>query len=121
MKFVSWNINGLRAVLKKGFLDFVDEVDADVICLQEVRALPEQVDFDVPGYEAHWYPAEKKGYSGTMFLSRVGLGEVNRGLGSRTGRQSVDEQIPAPQAATAINVVAKVRQVDCLRAFAVTD
>jgi exodeoxyribonuclease-3 len=81
MKLVSWNVNGLRAVLGKGFLDFVEQADADVICLQETRALPEQVALEIPGYEAHWNPAEKKGYSGTMFLSRVPLEHVSRGMG----------------------------------------
>jgi len=81
MKLVSWNVNGLRAVLGKGFLEFVAGAEADVICLQETRALPEQVDLEVPGYEVHWNPAEKKGYSGTMFLSRIPLDRVRRGIG----------------------------------------
>jgi exodeoxyribonuclease-3 len=81
MKLVSWNVNGLRAVLGKGFLDFVAKADADAYCLQETRALPEQVALDVPGYEAHWNPAQKKGYSGTMILSRVPLKSIARGLG----------------------------------------
>ncbi|MDY0061973.1 MAG: exodeoxyribonuclease III [Myxococcota bacterium] len=81
MKLVSWNVNGLRAVLGKGFLDFVAAADADVLCLQETRALPEQVALAVPGYQAFWNPAEKKGYSGTMFLSRLPLEEVRQGLG----------------------------------------
>ncbi|HUT76067.1 MAG TPA: endonuclease/exonuclease/phosphatase family protein, partial [Polyangia bacterium] len=69
MKLVSWNVNGLRSVLGKGFLEFVAGADADAYCLQETRTLPEQVELEVPGYEAHWNPAEKKGYSGTMILS----------------------------------------------------
>jgi exodeoxyribonuclease-3 len=81
MKLVSWNVNGLRAVLGKGFLDFVEQADADAYCLQETRALPEQVALAVPGYEAHWNPAGKKGYSGTLFLSRVPLGGITRGIG----------------------------------------
>jgi exodeoxyribonuclease-3 len=64
MKLVSWNVNGLRACIKKGFLEFVANSDADVICLQEVRALPEQVEFDLPGYTMLWNPALKRGYSG---------------------------------------------------------
>mgnify|MGYP001813675705 FL=1 len=70
MKLVSWNVNGLRACLGKGFLDFATASDADVICLQEVRALPEQVDFDLPGYTMLWNPALKRGYSGTAMLTR---------------------------------------------------
>jgi exodeoxyribonuclease III len=81
MKLVSWNVNGLRAVLKKGFLDYVAETDADILCLQEIRALPEQVDLDLPGYELHWNPAEKKGYAGTLIASRVGFLKLTRGMG----------------------------------------
>lgn len=81
MKFVSWNVNGLRAVLQKGLLDFIGQADADVVCLQETRALPEQVDFNPPGYTVHWNPAERKGYSGTAVLTRVAPLGVTRGLG----------------------------------------
>lgn len=70
MKLISWNVNGLRACMKKGFAEFVQQSDADVICLQEVRALPEQVDFNIPGYTMIWNPALKRGYSGTAFLTR---------------------------------------------------
>jgi exodeoxyribonuclease-3 len=70
MKLVSWNVNGIRACLKKGFLDFAAASDADVICLQEVRARPEQVELDLPGYTMHWNPALKRGYSGTAILTR---------------------------------------------------
>ena len=71
MKLVSWNVNGLRACLGKGFLDFVKESDADVICLQETKLQPDQVDFELPGYEMYWNSADKKGYSGTAVLTRV--------------------------------------------------
>jgi exodeoxyribonuclease III len=81
MKIVSWNVNGIRACLKKGFADYLASCDADILCLQEVRALPEQVDFDFPGYETFWNPAEKKGYSGTMVLARTELIDVTTGLG----------------------------------------
>ncbi len=70
MKLISWNVNGLRACLKKGFADFAAGCDADVICLQEVRALPDQVDMEIPGYTMIWNPALKRGYSGTAFLTR---------------------------------------------------
>ncbi len=83
MKIISWNVNGIRAAIKKGFVDYVARSGADIICLQETRALPEQVDTEIPGYEMHWYPAEKKGYSGTAFLTRVELGKVTRGLGKK--------------------------------------
>jgi len=81
MKFVSWNVNGLRACVKKGFLDFVAECDADVICLQEVRALPDQLRLEVPGYTMHWNPALKRGYSGTAVLTRLRPRQVFPGLG----------------------------------------
>ncbi len=77
----TWNVNGIRAALKKGFADFVASCDADIICLQEVRALPEQVEVDFPGYQMHWNPAQKKGYSGTAMLSRIELDDVACGLG----------------------------------------
>jgi len=81
MKLVSWNVNGLRACIKKGFLDFAANSDADVICLQEVRALPEQVEIDLPGYTMLWNPALKRGYSGTALLTRQVPRAVYPGLG----------------------------------------
>ena len=81
MKLVSWNVNGLRACLGKGFLDFAAGSDADVICLQEVRALPAQVEMDLPGYTMYWNPALKRGYSGTAMLSRSVPRAVFPGLG----------------------------------------
>jgi len=71
MKLISWNVNGLRACLTKGFLDFAAASDADVICLQETKLQPEQVDFSLPGYEMYWNSADKKGYSGTAVLTRT--------------------------------------------------
>lgn len=72
MKLVSWNVNGLRAVLNKGlFLEFCRDVDADVISLQETKLQPEQVDFTLDGYEMYFNSADKKGYSGTAVLTRV--------------------------------------------------
>ncbi len=81
MKLISWNVNGIRAALKKGLAEFVESSGADIICLQEVRAMPDQVQVDFPGYEMHWYPAEKKGYSGTAILSRIDFKSLKRGLG----------------------------------------
>ncbi len=81
MKFVSWNVNGLRSCVKKGFLKFVATSDADVICLQEVRALPEQIHLEIPGYTMHWNPALKRGYSGTAILTRLAPLNVFPGLG----------------------------------------
>lgn len=71
MKLISWNVNGLRACMNKGFLDFFQEVDADVVCLQETKMQPEQADFELPGYRQYWNSAVKKGYSGTAVFTRV--------------------------------------------------
>ena len=71
MKLISWNVNGLRACLGKGFLDFCKFSDADVICLQETKMKPEQANFDLPGYEKFWNSADKPGYSGTAVFSRT--------------------------------------------------
>ncbi|MBU8869619.1 MAG: exodeoxyribonuclease III [Gemmatimonadales bacterium] len=81
MKFISWNVNSLRACIKKGFLDFLADSGADVVCLQEVRARPEQVAEEFPGYTMHWNPAQKLGYSGTAILTRTPPLAVFPGLG----------------------------------------
>ena len=72
MKIISWNVNGIRAVLKKGFLDFVKKENPDILCIQETKAHPAQVDKILDNYEHHyWHSAEKKGYSGTAIFSKV--------------------------------------------------
>ncbi|MEM8954205.1 MAG: exodeoxyribonuclease III [Verrucomicrobiota bacterium] len=73
MKLVSWNVNGLRAVLKKDFAKFVNTEKPDLLCLQEIKALPADVDLDAlfPKYQSFWNPAEKKGYAGTLILSKI--------------------------------------------------
>ncbi len=70
MKLISWNVNGLRAVLGKGFLDYVAQEDPDVVCLQETKLQPEQAVFDLPGYHRYFNSADKKGYSGTAILTK---------------------------------------------------
>ena len=70
MKFVSWNVNGLRACLDKGFLEAFAALDADVFCLQETKMQPGQAEIDLPGYRQFWNSAEKKGYSGTAVFTR---------------------------------------------------
>ena len=70
MKLISWNVNGLRAVLGKGFLDYVAREDPDVLCLQETKLQPEQAVFDLPGYHRYFNSADKKGYSGTAILTK---------------------------------------------------
>ncbi len=82
MDIVSWNVNGIRAVLSKGFLDFLHGEKPDILCLQEVKAHREQVSFpDLGPYQVHWHAAEKKGYSGTAILSKVPVLELTLGLG----------------------------------------
>ncbi len=70
MKFVSWNVNGLRAAIKKGFSDFFNEVDADIFAIQETKMQKEQKEFDFPGYYEYWNCADKKGYSGTLVYTK---------------------------------------------------
>ena len=70
MKLISWNVNGLRSCLTKGFLEYVKNEDPDVICLQETKLQPEQAVFELEGYHRYFYSAEKKGYSGTAVLTR---------------------------------------------------
>ena len=70
MKLVSWNVNGLRACLGKGFLDYCAQEDADVVCLQETKLQPHQVSFELPGYRMYFNSADKAGYSGTAVLTR---------------------------------------------------
>lgn len=71
MKLISWNVNGIRAILKKGFLEFVAAQNPDVLCLQETKANPDQVEFALPGYHAYWNSAHRPGYSGTLILSKT--------------------------------------------------
>jgi exodeoxyribonuclease III len=72
MKIISWNVNGIRAALKKGFLDFVKKENPDILCLQETKAHPEQVDISLSNYPFHyWNSADKKGYSGTAIFSKI--------------------------------------------------
>ena len=81
MKIVTWNVNGLRACLGKGFLDFFRSVDADMFCLQETKLQPHQIELDLPGYQIFWNSAEKKGYSGTALFTRVPPLAVTYGMG----------------------------------------
>lgn len=70
MKFISWNVNGFRACLNKGFEDFFKNEDADFFCIQETKMQPDQADFKPEGYYQYWYSAEKKGYSGTAIFTK---------------------------------------------------
>ena len=80
MKFVSWNVNGLRSCLGKGFLDSIAALDADAVCLQETKMQPGQAEFELPGYQQFWNSAERKGYSGTLVFSRPEPQSVTLGL-----------------------------------------
>lgn len=82
MKLISWNVNGLRACLNKGFLDFFQSIDADVFCLQETKMQPDQAEILTAGYRQYWYSAEKKGYSGTAVFSKAEPLSVRYDIGS---------------------------------------
>lgn len=71
MKLVSWNVNGLRACMNKGFLESFAALDADVFCLQETKLQPDQIELELPGYQLFWNSADKKGYSGTAIFTRL--------------------------------------------------
>lgn len=81
MKLISWNVNGLRACLQKGFLDFFKEADADIFCLQETKLQARQHDLELPGYHQYWNYAEKKGYSGTALFTKKEPLTVTYGMG----------------------------------------
>ena len=84
MKIISYNVNGIRAAVKKGFMEWLQQADPDVVCLQEIKATPEQLDlsiFEEAGYDHYWYPAQKKGYSGVAILSKHKPKEVVYGTG----------------------------------------
>lgn len=81
MKLISWNVNGLRACLNKGFADFFTQADADVFCIQETKMQPEQMEISFPGYTQYWNSAVKKGYSGTVVFSKKEPISVSYNLG----------------------------------------
>ena len=81
MKLISWNVNGLRAAITKGFYNFFDEIDADVFCLQETKLQPDQIKFEKEGYKQYWNSAQKKGYSGTAVFSKIEPIAVTYGIG----------------------------------------
>lgn len=81
MKIISWNVNGLRACLNKGFEEFFYNEDADIFCIQETKLQEGQIDLNLPGYEMYWNYAEKKGYSGTAIFTRIKPISVKKGIG----------------------------------------
>lgn len=80
MKLISWNVNGIRAALQKGFLEYFKEVDADIFCIQESKLQAEQINIDLEGYHQYWNYAEKKGYSGTAIFTKKEPLKVSYGL-----------------------------------------
>ena len=81
MKLISWNVNGIRACVQKGFLDFFNEVDADIFCIQESKLQEGQINLELEGYNQYWNYAEKKGYSGTAIFTKKEPLSVKYGLG----------------------------------------
>lgn len=81
MKFISWNVNGIRAIMKKNFMDDFTALDADFFCLQETKLQAGQITMDLPGYTEYWNYAQKKGYSGTAIFAKVPADHVTYGIG----------------------------------------
>ena len=81
MKLISWNVNGLRAVMGKNFMDFFNEIDADIFCLQETELQEGQIEMELPGYHQYWNYADKKGYSGTAIFTKEAPDGVSYGIG----------------------------------------
>ncbi|MEG2526515.1 MAG: exodeoxyribonuclease III [Oscillospiraceae bacterium] len=81
MKMISWNVNGLRAVVKKGFEDIFRDLDADIFCIQETKLQEGQIDLSLPGWESYWSYAEKKGYSGTAVFTKMTPLSVSYNIG----------------------------------------
>ena len=81
MKLISWNVNGIRAAMKKGFLDFAAEADADILCIQETKMQEGQAEVPLDGYHQYWCSADKKGYSGTAVFTKAEPVSVTYGIG----------------------------------------
>jgi len=81
MKLISWNVNGIRACVKKGFLQYFEDVTADMFCIQETKLQAGQIDLDLPGFYQYWNYAEKKGYSGTAIFTKIKPERVQYGIG----------------------------------------
>ena len=81
MKLISWNVNGIRACINKGFKDFFNEIDSDIFCIQETKCQKDQIDLEFEGYTSYWNSAEKKGYSGTAIFTKKKPISVTYGIG----------------------------------------
>ena len=93
MKLVSWNVNGLRACVKKGFLEYFHEVNADIFCVQETKLQEGQISLELEGYHQYWNYAVKKGYSGTAVFTKEEPLSVRYGLGNENSKMK-DEFLP---------------------------
>lgn len=81
MKLISWNVNGIRACVNKGFIDFFNKMDADIFCIQETKCQKGQIELEFEGYESYWNSAEKKGYSGTAIFTKIKPLTIKYGIG----------------------------------------
>ena len=81
MKLISWNVNGIRACVNKGFIDFFNKIDADIFCIQETKCQKGQIELEFEGYESYWNGAEKKGYSGTAIFTKIKPLTIKYGIG----------------------------------------
>lgn len=81
MKLISWNVNGIRACVNKGFAQFFKEIDADIFCIQETKCQPDQIELEFDGYQSFWNSAERKGYSGTAIFTKMKPINVKYGIG----------------------------------------
>ena len=81
MKLISWNVNGIRACVNKGFKDFFENIDADIFCIQETKCQPEQINLEFKGYKSYWNSAERKGYSGTAIFTKKEPISIKYGIG----------------------------------------
>lgn len=81
MKLISWNVNGIRACITKGFIEFFNEIKSDIFCIQETKCQKEQIELEFKGYKSFWNSAEKKGYSGTAIFTKVEPLDVTYGIG----------------------------------------
>ncbi len=81
MKLISWNVNGIRACVNKGFIDFFNKIDADIFCIQETKCKKGQIELEFEGYESYWNSAEKKGYSGTAIFTKIKPLTIKYGIG----------------------------------------
>lgn len=81
MKLISWNVNGIRACVNKGFIDFFNKIDSDIFCIQETKCQKGQIELEFEGYESYWNSAEKKGYSGTAIFTKIKPLTIKYGIG----------------------------------------